>query len=411
MNGTCATAFELHGALKEGLDQQKAHNAFLAAPPLELRDVLLSQTERALHRRLMVHTILHMVIQHGGESFAHYLPLLEASQPATDYLITLHQTRTYPLPAMEIDEASIDGAIEVMNELYAAVGIDMTTETFKKNVQFVGGDLKSVTNLRGGKDSRAGHDNTQYSFSNVTFIIGLFHTLMAAMTGFLLLHFGKPTAGIHNPGSLHFHNKLIERKPISTTSPIPFTISKNLINVSLVARVIHCLTLESGCVTLDEYASVLVELEDTGKPAGEAGNNLQRPWKRLVTDATKVYEKYTNMQTVEELRKGRKFAKPGQDAGDMVYENALIFMRDMLNLQEIRFGIKRGDPGRVLLVLKVLALSFRGAGRTQYAHEILGLIHHVEKIWPAPLRWVRNHPKNTRNILTSEIATWSYRIG
>jgi hypothetical protein len=215
--------------------------------------------------------------------------------------------------------------------------------------------------------------------------------LMTAMTGFLLVHFGKPTAGIHNPGSLYYHNKLIERKPISITSPIPFTISKNLINVSLVARVIHCLALESGCVTLDEYASVLLELEDTGKPTQEADRNLERPWKRLVADVTKVYEKYTNMQTVEELRNGRKFAKPGQDAGDMVYEKALIFMRDMLNVQEIRFGIKRGDPSRVLLVLKVFALSFRGAGRTQYAHEILTLIHQVEKIWPIPLRCVNNH--------------------
>jgi hypothetical protein len=338
----------------------------------------------------MVHTILRILVQNGGERFARYKPLLEASQPATEYLIQLHQTRTYPLPAMEIDESSIDGAIEVMNELYAAVGINMATEEFKKRVQFVGGDLKSVSNLRSGKDSRAGHDKPDFSFSNITFIIGLFHTLMTVMNGFLLLHFGKPTAGVHNPGSLHFHNKLIERKPISTTSPIPYTISKNLINVSLAARVIHCLTLESGCTTLDEYASVLTKLDNTSASAHKPEDILQRPWERLVGDATTVYKKYTNMRTVEQLRKERNFAKLGEKGGDMVYEDALVFMRDMLNAQELRYAVKRGDPGRVLLVLKILTLSLRGAGRTQYAHELLNLIHHIEKIWPAPLRYVNN---------------------
>lgn len=389
MNGTCATAFELHGVTEEALDQKKAHSAFLAASPLEIHDILLSPVERALHRRLLVHTILRMIVRHGGEDFARYAPLLEASQPKTDRLIELHRSRTYPLTAMDIDEASIDGTLEVMGEIYATAGVDTSAEEFKNRVQLVGGDLKSVSNLRGGKESRAGHDNPEHSFSNIAFVTGLFHLLMAAMTGFLILHFGKPTAGIHNPGSLYFHNKLLERKPITITSPIPFTISKNLINVSLAARVLHCLTLESGCATPSEYAKGLSvrdsSHDDQQTASKDSGRDLQKSRNQLVVDATKMYEKYTNVWTVEELRKLRKFAKAGQKEGDMVYENAILFLRDMLNLQEIRFSIKRGDAGRVLLILRVFALSFRGAGRKQYAHEILNLIHHVEKVWPRPL--------------------------
>lgn len=84
-------------------------------------------------------------------------------------------------------------------------------------------------------------------------------------------------------------------------------------------------------------------------------------------DVSRMYARYTNIQQVEILRTNRKFAQPGQKAGDMVYENAVLFMRDMLNLEEVQWAIKQGDPGRVLLIVKIFALSFRGAGRTQYA--------------------------------------------
>lgn len=392
MNGTCATAFSVYRATEEALDQDKAHKAYLEAGPLELQDIILSPEERAFHRRLMIHTILRIVVTHGGPTFAAYAPLLEDSQPKTEHLIKLHKSETYPLPAMEIDEASIDGAIEVMNELYNSVGFDTTKDKFKKQIIFVAGDHKSVANLRAGRESRIGQDNPEYSFINVVFIIGLFHTIMSAVTGFLILHFGRPTAGIYNPGSLHFHNKLLEQKPIPTIPPIPFTPSKDLIRVSLAARVLHCLVLEAGCTSLDEYAKRLQAIdkhERTKQPAVGNGEHLRQSWDQMVDDAGRMYARYANVQQVETLRMARKFAPPGQKAGDMVYENAVLFLRDMLNLEEIQCAIKRGDPGRVLVILKIYALSFRGAGQTQYAHEFLDMIHHVEKVWPTPLRLVK----------------------
>lgn len=57
----------------------------------------------------------------------------------------------------------------------------------------------------------------------------------------------------------------------------------------------------------------------------------QQSWGQLVDDVSRMYARYTNIQQVEILRTNRKFAQPGQKAGDMVYENAVLFMRDMLN--------------------------------------------------------------------------------
>ncbi|KAG9124443.1 hypothetical protein FRC07_011615 [Ceratobasidium sp. 392] len=375
--GTYATAFRVFGATDEALNQTKAHAAFLAAPPLELGDILLSEDESQLHRRLMVHAVLRLIVLNAGSAFSQYMPLFEASQPTSEHLIELHQSQTHPLPAMEIDESSMDGVIKVMETIYATI------------VHLTSGDLKSIRNLRAAKEACTGHDDPAHSFVNITFIIGLFHLLMTVVTGFLVLHFGSPNAGVHNPGSLRFHNKLLERKPVAINSPIPYTLAKNLIDVSLAARVIHCLTLESGCQSLADYARLLTNLntQNTVKtPSGDPKNNLRESWKRLVEDATKVYDKYTDVYVVEELWMDRKFAEPGEKKGDMVYENALLFMRDMVNVHEIRAAVKRGDHGCVLVVMKTFALSLQGAGRTHYAKELLYIIHHVKKVWPTPLR-------------------------
>ncbi|KAG9088039.1 hypothetical protein FRC07_012688 [Ceratobasidium sp. 392] len=389
INGTCATLFELYGATEEALDQASAHAAFMSAGPLEQEDIILSPNERLLHHQLMIHTILRMIVCHGGQRFSPYLPILEATQPSTDKLIPLHQSRTYPLPAMEINESSIDGAINVMSGLYAAVGINTADKTFQRRTQFTAGDHKSISNLRKGKECCAGHEGPETSFINLVFIVGFFHLLMTAVTGFLILHFGKPADGIHNAGSLYYHNRLLERKPIAINSPIHYTQARNLISVSLIARVLHCLTLVRSCASIEEYAQHLSKLDighDSSVCNTEHEPNFPPSWNRLVEDAAKIYNRYASTGTVEALRRARRLASPGQNAGDMVYENALLFMRDMLNLQEIHSAVKRGDSGRIVLALKTYALSFRGAGRSHYAKEALSIIHHVQKVWPAPLR-------------------------
>ncbi|KAB5587705.1 hypothetical protein CTheo_8854 [Ceratobasidium theobromae] len=378
MNGTCATVFKIHGAPPESIDQATAFNTFLTSPPLDRNDVLLSPTEQVLHRKLMIHNILRIIVQNGGAFFTQYKPLLESTQPTTSHILEVHKSSFYSMPAMEIEESSVDGVIDVMTEMYSILKIDTTAEKFQNTIHFVGGDQKSISHLRSAKNSRAGNDDVAHSFGNLVPLIGLFHTLMAAITGFLVIHLGDMSANIHNPSSLSYHNTILERKPFSLSSLPPVSVSRNLINVSVIARVLHCLTLTSGCASLDEYMHLLETLD--------ANRNIQPSWDRLVSDATRLYDKYANAQTVQDLRVARKFKKPGETAGDMVYENALLFLRDALNIRELTRATKMGDPGSILLVMKVFALSFRGSGRAQYAFEALSLIHHVQKVWPAPLR-------------------------
>jgi len=204
---------------------------------------------------------------------------------------------------------------------------------------------------------------------------GLFHTKIADMHGFFVTHWGKPNAGTTNPGCLAFHNTHLNRNPIMLTSLPPFRTCRDLVFVSLYARILHCLILVSGEKTLDDYADSLDSFE------------------QLQADANGIFKKYADPEIVSDLRwKRRQSQATGSQTsvseGDMVFENAILFLRDALLSREFTDAIKAGDSGRVVLILKVWALSFRGSGCTKYAYEMLQLVHNLTNVWPKPIWYV-----------------------
>lgn len=68
-------------------------------------------------------------------------------------------------------------------------------------------------------------------------------------------------------------------------------------------------------------------------------------------------------------------------AGDMVFENAVLFMRDALLLREFAGAVGAGGSGCIVTAIKLLALAYRDSGRAKYAHESLDLIHHNTHVW------------------------------
>ena len=112
-------------------------------------------------------------------------------------------------------------------------------------------------------------------------------------------------------------------------------------------------------------------------------------WDTLVSHAELIYDQHASSSIVENLRQKRQMQEVAGDKiteGDMVFENAVLFMRDALVSREMTDAIKAGDSGRVVLVLKAWALSFRGNGRTKYAHEMLHLIHNLTSVWSKEIR-------------------------
>jgi hypothetical protein len=372
-NGTCATLIPLFDAKIEDLKITDFQNSFLNAPPLKLADLMHSETERAEFRQNLIFSILRIIVKQGKEEFKKFERDLEKNQPQTSEKIPLHQTKLHLLPTWNIDESTIIGNADVDQAIVNELDLE-NSPVFKDHVRFLAGDQLSLARLRSLEVIHAGQEGGYHGFFWGTWVAGLFHAKLADASGTLISHWGKPDTGSRNPGSLWFHNTRLDRLPIQLSSPPPFRTTCDLIFVSLYARVLHCLLLVSSHQSLNIYLSKVDK------------------WDIVVSHAEMIYDKFTDTALMDELRWDRDESGAVDDKGDpvpqgdMVFENAILFLRDVLISREFSDAIKAGDSGRVLLVLKAWALSFRGNGRTKYAYKMLHVIHNLTNVWPKPIR-------------------------
>ncbi|KAJ7855701.1 hypothetical protein B0H13DRAFT_2357727 [Mycena leptocephala] len=142
----------------------------------------------------------------------------------------------------------------------------------------------------------------------------------------------------------------------------PFRTCRNLVFVSLYAQVLHCLLLITGASTLDQCADSI------------------QSFKELEAHARAIQRTYANASVVSDLWWKRNMADGSEDM------NACLLLRDALVSREFTDPIKARDSGRIVLVLKVLALSYRGNGRTKYTYEMMHLIHNLTHVWPLAIQ-------------------------
>ncbi|EAU85202.2 hypothetical protein CC1G_06218 [Coprinopsis cinerea okayama7 len=383
-SATAATIWPLHKADKDDMKIEDLKKSFEAAEPLLISDILHNPEEEELFRECLIHCILRIAVAHGGEGFNKFQRKLTETLPRTNQAIDIHKTELHPLPTWKIDESSIVGNAEVIDTLTKELHLRNQPTNWKKYVRIIAGDQLSIARLRALANLRAGHEDDEASFQWGVWMPGLFHAKIADMHGFFVTHWGKANAGVRNPGCLAFHNTLLRNHPISITSLPAFRTCRDLVFVSLYSRVLHCFLLVSGHPTLEEYC----EKVDS--------------WDTFYQHGQQVLDEYASSARQHSLRSARgpvpakeKKSKKTSSTppeiprkGDMVLENAILFLRDAVISREFTDAVKSGDSGRVVLVLKIWALSFRGNGRTKYAYEMLSIIHSLQKVWPKPIAYV-----------------------
>ncbi|KAH9033154.1 hypothetical protein EDB83DRAFT_2229397, partial [Lactarius deliciosus] len=376
-NGTCATIVSLFRASVDDLRAIELERRFGSAPELKVSDIVLTEDEYTFHRKCLIHTVLRIAVQYGGPRLQVFRKDLQVMEPQSDFRIDVHKSEIHPLPAMNINEASTMGNAEVIDTVMEELNVDTSKPDFCENLKLVAGDQLSIARLWAVLAARAGNEGGAWSLWWALFIPGLFHCKIATTNGFLQTHFGHTNHDLKDPASLASHNTLLQCKPIILSSLPPFRTCRDLIFVSLYARVLHCLLKVSGAQSL--------ELLSTGLT-----------WSMLCRHAEAVVDTFTDARMVDNLHcscrqedEAQKESRGGQErgtlGGDMVFENAILFLRDGLILREFSDAIKSGDSGHVLLVLKLWALSFRGSGRSKYAYEVLHLLHNVTHVWPEPV--------------------------
>ena len=343
---------------------------FLEVPSLKIGNILHSSSEQKEFKRNLIFTILCIIVTHGGESFKKFKKDLEHDQLWTKQKIPLHKTDLHPLPAWNINESSITGNVKVDEAITEELHLDKT-EDFGETLHFYAGDQLSLAHFHSIKLIHTGHEDGHWAFFGTTWLTGLFHTKMADVTGTLFTHWGKPNTGSRNPGSLWFHNTRLDWLPITLTSLPSFWVCHDIIFVSLYAWVLHLLLLIASVPSLDQYAQ------------------RHEDWATLISHAELIYDQYASASVVRELQRKRKTSTGDKvTEGDMVFENVILFLQDSLISWEFTNTVKGGDSGRVVLVLKIWALSFWGNGRTKYTYEMLHLIHNLSTVWSPAVRYL-----------------------
>ncbi|KAF8163626.1 hypothetical protein B0H34DRAFT_837464 [Crassisporium funariophilum] len=266
--------------------------------------------------------------------------------------IPVHKTEQYPLPAMHIDESSLEGTLGVMNTIFQST-LQLSEDDIKKHGLIIcAGDQLSLALL--DKISAIRRDDSNF-MDNVGLYTegqdGLLHVKFAHTRMVANEFWGSPNS--KSPWSLWKINTLLGRKAITAgwkaKSLPPFRpVYELMLNLTLPANI------------LDEAWVDTIQ---------------------TVEEVDKVAEKVLN-----ELCSGRRVAKLRRERAskrDVPLENICLFNRDCLYLRQLKYAIKCGDVGAVLDITTHSMLAFRGTGKTpKYADALFSMVIRLKRMEP-----------------------------
>ncbi|KAK7030657.1 hypothetical protein R3P38DRAFT_3266396 [Favolaschia claudopus] len=252
------------------------------------------------------------------------------------FQIPLHKTEQYPLPAMHIDESTLEGTQEVYETILRQLGLD-DDALEAHGLLFDDGDLLTDSLKEKIESARRNSTTPIASMRASVRRWGLFHAEMAGGRLTVNEHWGKANSLF--PGGLWWeHNKLLKRKPItagwSGKKATPWKPAHELLHISLPAHIVDGFRIYCGQDNVENWAKTATITE----------------FKRV---ARNVFDKLFSTPAVDGLREG------DPDKRDITLENTILYNRDALFYIEFVQAIKKGDVGRVLNVLSIWMVMMR----------------------------------------------------
>ncbi|KAG6914065.1 hypothetical protein DXG01_002687 [Tephrocybe rancida] len=277
--------------------------------------------------------------------------------------IPVHKTEQYPLPAMHIDESSLEGTLAVLDHILR-VQLKLTEEEIQTHGIFLcAGD--QLTQLLLDKVSSGRRDDTDLADNVGRYTEGqdgLFHMKMAADRMVTNEYWGRPNS--KSPWSLWKANSILGHKPMvagwKAKSLPPFRPSwELLLTMVLPTHILDGFRIHCPFDTLDEWIPKLKSAREVEEVAKLILKNL------------------ASARRVAELRR-----LPDIKC-DVPHENIILFNRDALYLRQFKFAIKCGDVGAVLDICTHWMLMFRGTGKMpKYADAVFNLLVKLKAMKP-----------------------------
>ncbi|CAO3568652.1 unnamed protein product [Mortierella alpina] len=300
-------------------------------------------TDRTLFRNVCRHHFSSAI----ARTPAYVVPIVEVD------LLPIRKSTTFPLRTMKIDESTIAGNLSVLDTIML-VGLGLTKTWFASHPNIiVAGDQMTVARLLSLRIHRAIDPDPYGSLSWVSPIPQLFHLRMTLCGTIFRTHYGDD----NTRGTLATIISLLRRKQL-TKDNMNFKVADELLRLV--------------------FEALSLVLADFLTSNTDAADKVDVP---RVADL--IIDTLTNLGPLTESSTPMLRGRPCTTA-DI---NALLLLRDIAVYIELGSAIKAGDIGRIRSLLPTITLMMHGGGNTNYARELLRLLHGVRHTWT--VEWER----------------------
>ncbi|KAF9935328.1 hypothetical protein BGZ65_003413 [Modicella reniformis] len=292
------------------------------------------------------------------------------------------KTETHPLPAMHIDQSSLDGNLNILYHIIKHQ-LDLKPEWFENGKRVaIGGDQLTVSRVRSLKELRADDISAFERMEWAVPLIQLFHLQMAFANTILCTHLGDGAI----PGSLAHTISMLQRKRLQVDKA-NFHDTDDLLRHTFDAMAIRVWQVE---LKTDNLEAAVKDL-DSERIDLFVSEHVENIYRRCFIDALSddISDEISNGESDSELEEAtdndsdedvdvqegqRDRQAQNEQSNDRISiatKNAMLFIRDMILYLELSAAIKVGDIGRIEEVLKRITIMFQAASRKNYANELL----------------------------------------
>lgn len=368
-SGTAATVYIINDENVKYPDNRafQEHKSLGYKNPLNATDIHMMEQEAAPRlRQQAISTVLSFLTDAPAFAFSTYEHREDSTfaTPIPVFQLPIgaeHATRQYMLKTMKIDEASLQGNEDVMNEVFRQLGIISPEEKrifAEESVLVWVGDQLTVVRIRGVKKNHCADLNSFERFENVQESFGWFHLQINLEHNLHAQYFGKPGTA----GSISEAAVLLKRKGLHATS-VQGTFHHDIREALL--DIVSARFRDLWCFVGD--VDRLGKLRDKS-PA------------ELLTLATRIVDEYGSTASVQGLSK-----LPPVEKDDIRTQDAQ-WNRDLLDYITLDRAIRSGDVGLMELLLPRLLYRFLGGGNSNYVTEILETLQGLRREWTDELK-------------------------
>ena len=272
-----------------------------------------------------------------------------------------HKTDWHTLSAVRIDESTIDGNAEVIEEyIEKLLGFnDKTGRAFIRDILIPWlGDCMTIARARTLHEQLSDKENSYDRHEWQVLIIALFHMLMTFAKS-LYEQYKCTDTGI---GLAQAINKLLNRRHLATMS------TKGTFYHHLDELLHHVGIAQFECAWL-----TVVGVDDLAELRQRRPDELIALAERIRVDLASTRAVFNHDKLPEERQ-------------DQYFRQSLHFNRDLLDYYIFDNAIKVGDIGVIEAMFPRLLFRFVGASNHNYTNEVLELLQGLNKEWPEELR-------------------------